>query len=300
MLLNPISIVKLQKLPPEFQKNTQEPNLLEYKDHEILVALEGEEVIGSVRLALRTVSLKSGLITDLGVDKKHQNRGLEEKLVKSAEVRLKELKVKEVDGVCRDGIGHVRYFYRSGYKPFRRTVFVEWDLAQLLNLEVSNEYLVKVHLRSDRMGSSEVEEVILNSLQPYWTPWKDPSFIRQPMDFAGQEKQKRLKEKLDELFKDKTYRVFIAYQNGKALGLVDARKNQSNLVFGVAIRKDFKGRRLGSTLLCKALGYLKKLDLKKAAAISTSGLDDYDPQIYLYTLSGGKIVKEYIDLKKTL
>ena len=114
-------------------------------------------------------------------------------------------------------------------------------------------------------------------------------------------KYDKIKKQLEELFVDKSYRVFAAFQDGQMVGLVDACLSEPNLVFGVCVRRDFGVRKLGSTLLKASLSYLREQGLKMAKTLATSGLDDYDPQIYLYTLSaGGKMEKEYIDLRKEI
>src|SRR3989338_8264705 len=272
--------VELKEIPEEFRGRRREANLLFYYDSRILVATDtSDTVLGSVRVACRVGKKSSGLITDLLVSEGNKGFGLEDELLKQAEVRLWEMGVREVDGLCLDGVNHVRYFYRAGFKPFRRTVFIGWDLTKELQIEINPELEIKVFDSFDNV----LVETILNSKHPYWTPWQEKEGIRKI---------------LDSLFKDKEYKVFVAYSFGNAVGLVDVRPQAPSLNFGVVVRKDFGGRKLGSTLLSTALSYLKQLGQIYISTVSTSGLDDYDPQIYLYTLSGGKIEKEYIDLRK--
>ncbi|OGY28137.1 MAG: hypothetical protein A3F33_01630 [Candidatus Woykebacteria bacterium RIFCSPHIGHO2_12_FULL_43_10] len=284
-----LEIVELAKVPEEFLGSRKEANLLEYVNSRILVSLGGGSVVGSVRIAEQVGSPIKGLITDLMVDKSHGQNGVEEELIKSAEKKLGELGVKEIDGLCLDGVSQVRYYYRLGFKPFRRTVSITWDLTKESVKEVNPEY----EMREFQEFKEEFAEVIVNSLQPYWTPWKEGA------DKKNQEA--RIKKQLEELFVDKSYRVFAAFQDGQMVGLVDACLSEPNLVFGVCVRRDFGGRKLGSTLLKASLSYLREQGLKMAKTLATSGLDDYDPQIYLYTLSaGGKMEKEYIDLRKEI
>lgn len=285
--LKNVQVVELKTLPKEFLGKIKENNLLEYENCRILVATQDNQVLGSIRVATGVGDTTSGLVTDLVVGRDFSGKGLEEELIKKAEEKLTELGVKEVDGVCIDGINHVRYFYRAGYKPFRRTVFINWKLLSGVELEVNSEFEIK---EFGELAPS-LPELVINSLQPYWKSWKVN--YRPEIDSVT--------ALFKQYFSDKTYRVFVAYHGKEAVGLVDASREAPNLLFGVCIRRDFGGRKLGSTLLNQTLAYLKNLGLKEASTIATSGLDDYDPQIYLYTLSaGGSIDKEFIDLTKYL
>ncbi len=60
------------------------------------------------------------------------------------------------------------------------------------------------------------------------------------------------------------------------------------------------GKGIGSTLLDSALEWLAQRGRKTAEYTSTSGLDDYDPLIYLSTVvTGAGIRGEFLDLVKT-
>lgn len=283
-------IVELAKIPEEFRSAREEANLVTYKDFHILVASnDKDEVLGSIRLGRRVNDPNFGLVTDLLVDEESDKKNIEISLIHAAEQKLSEMGIKKVDTVALDGIGHVRHFYNEGYKPLRRTVFISWDLTQKIDLEVNPEFEIKTFEIFDK----ELVDVIVNSLQPYWTVWKEKA--------TKEQQSQRVEELLRNLFARKDYRVFGALQDKKLVGLVDVRDKAPNLVFGVCIRRDFGGRKLGSTLLAQALSYLSKSGFKSVSTVSTSGLDDYDPQIYLYTLSGaGRIEKEYIGLTKDL
>ena len=251
-----MAVVKLQKLPEEFLRPRKEKNLLTYKDFQILLALENDEIVGSVRVG-SAIDGNSGLITDFNGDPL---------LIDEAEKILKERGIKNVDAYYLDGPGKLEHFYKKGFEPQRRTVEIEWDLKNQNSKVKSQKYKLKFKDGKDR-DLEEIEELFKNSFQPYWVA---------PYDFKGKS-------------------FFVVYEGDKAIGMID-----EDLEVGVVIRKGYGGEGLGSTLLNHALLNLKKKGKKKASILVTSGLDDYDPQVYLYTMNGGKIVREYINLQKTL
>ena len=262
-------IVELQKLPKEFQRERKEPNLLTYTDFEILIYTDKTgEFLGSVRTGICVENPPEGLITDLWVDDTGMQgvplRGYYARLLKEAESVLRKKGVKKVDAYYLDGPGKLSHYYSCGYIPQRRTVEIEWDLSegQIVSGIENTEYSIKTPGKLD-----EIQELFKNSFQPYWVA---------PHDFRGK-------------------KFFIANKENRAIGMVD-----EDLEVGVVIRKGFGGDGLGSVLLNTALTSLKKKGKKKVSTLATSGLDDYDPQIYLYTMNGGKIVREYVNLQKTL
>lgn len=261
-------IVKLQKLPREFQKERKEPNLLSYKDFQILVSTDNVgHVGGSVRMGISTDKKSDGLITDLWGG---------EEMIKAAEKELKKNGVKKVDAYYLDGPGKLSHYHSLGYVPERRTVEIEWDLKKfpIHNFQFPIKFKILIYKKKDM---KEIEELFEDSFQPYWVAWKD--------GVINSYKWLRMVNKS----------WFVAYKDGRAIGCVD-----SDLEFGVVIRKGFGGEGLGSALLNHALSSLKKKGRKKVTTLATSGLDDYDPQIYLYTMNGGKIIREYINLQKQI
>ena len=95
--------------------------------------------------------------------------------------------------------------------------------------------------------------------------------------------------------------LFIAKLDGEVVGLCDAKAADVDITFdwGLLVRRDFGGRRIGSALLGHALHWLKARGVTVARIVTTSGLDDYDPTVYLYAFSyGGAISAEYLNLVK--
>ncbi len=98
-------------------------------------------------------------------------------------------------------------------------------------------------------------------------------------------------------------RMVVARQAGKIVGLCDAQAVTQGDTFdwGVLISREVGGRAVGSALLGPALQWLRSQGLKTAQVTTTSGLDDYDPTVYLYVLAGGGQIRgEFLVLRKTL
>lgn len=67
----------------------------------------------------------------------------------------------------------------------------------------------------------------------------------------------------------------------------------------VLVLRDFGGKRFGSALLGRVLHWLRDHGLANAQATTPSSLNDYDPTVYLHSLSdGARIVAEYVVLVK--
>src|SRR3989344_5125957 len=177
-----MQVIFLKKLPKEFQKPRKEPNLLTYRDFQILVAEERKEVFGSVRVGINAGNPQEGLITDLSVvnvgmqgDALH---GWYARLIKEAESVLKKKRVKKVDAYYLDGPGRLIHYYKAGYVPQRRTVEIEWNLEKVPNhksqitnkrsLPLRGKYKIANYKKKD---TKELEELLLDSHQPYWSPW---------------------------------------------------------------------------------------------------------------------------------
>ncbi len=96
--------------------------------------------------------------------------------------------------------------------------------------------------------------------------------------------------------------MVIARRSGKIVGLCDVKADaDDSMDWGVLISRDVGGWQIGSALLGPALTWLLDQGLKTAQVTTTSGLDDYDPTVYLYVLSGGAQIRgEFLILRKTL
>ncbi len=282
----------LGKRSTDFCREVMEPDLLDYGSSKILVAQKGSTVLGGVRVA-KQVDASAGILTDLVAD----DDIVAARLIGRGEKHLKGVGVKKVHGVVLDGRGMVRYFYRTGYKPVRRTVRLVWDLALLT---VSVEEDADVPFRIVRVRKPDVTPLasfIASSYQPYWTWWKECGNPQEAI-----ENRLRLSSAENACF-------WLAYHKEKLVGVADALVPGSSdsshppdtFQWGIALSKDHPGGKIGSALLVPALQWLKEKGLQKSQLTVTSGLDDYDPVVYLATLSTGAVIEsEFIVLQKIL
>ena len=295
-----------------------EANQLTYGPSEILVARRhpGDDMfIGAVRLAMRARSpFVEGLITDLQVDDDQLESGLPEALITAAEARLRAQGARKIDGLLLDGVGMAPHYYRNGYWSSRRTVVLAWDLANLRDVPESPEYEV---VRIDRPDPATTGAFVLGSYQPYFRWWKEPREAQkwfrvelQPEDHedqyarATEELREQVVANLREAGSTGAQVFFLAYRDGQLVGLCDARDagpGKDAFEWCVLVSRSSIGRGLGSTLLGHALRWLRdERGLTHAEYTSTSGLDDYDPLIYLATVATGAYVKgEFLDCVKT-
>jgi ribosomal protein S18 acetylase RimI-like enzyme len=300
----------------------QELNQLWYGPSEVLVARAGpggdaaheeEGVLGAIRLAMREhPSRPHGLITDLIVDDDRRETGLPERLIGAAEARLKERGAEKVDAVVVDGKGWASYFYRQGYWSSRRTVVLDWTLETRKPIERSPDF--EVH-QVDRPDPEELARFIMNSYQPYFRWWKEPredhKWFRvelQPEDEEDQflrataDVRQRVVDAVRRAGEGAPQTYFLAYRDGQLAGLCDAKntpEGQDTFEWCVLVSRDFGGRQLGSTLFDHALEWLQARGRKTAEYTATSGLDDYDPLIYLSTVAAGASIRgEFLNLVK--
>ena len=210
-----------------------------------------------------------GLLTDLFFE--DGSMALPSALIQAGEYLLKKKGAVTFSALAADGRGLIGPFYKAGYKPVRRTVLLRWDLGVLPAIEVNTSLTLKTFDRA----TPHISRFIKESYQPYWVPWKGKS-----LDSIGRMVPART-------------RFFAVYQRKQMVGLTEP------FFFGPMMQKGALGRKIGSTMMASALQWLKDQGIKKAQWTTTSGLDDYDPAVYLATLStGAKIEKEYIVLEK--
>jgi GNAT superfamily N-acetyltransferase len=308
-----VEIEELSPTPEQLLGVREELNLLPYGPSAVLLAKEDGRLLGAVRCAMRDDPWrKHGLIADLQVDDERRDVGLEERLIDAAEQRLKARGARKIDAVILDGRGWAPYFYRLGYWASRKTVVMEWDLTQLGPMQDSPEYSIE---RPERIDVEEMTQVVLESYQPYWRWWREhredqrwfrvefPADEVPPLESAELEREMRQRviARVERFSGDPNRTFFLARRNGRPVGLCDAirRSDGDQLEFGVLVLRDFGGKRLGSALLGRALHWLREGGLERARVTTTSGLDDYDPTVYLYNLSyGAQMVAEFVDLVK--
>ena len=321
-----IDIAPLAAPPARIGGVRPELNLLWYGPSEVLVARRAgagesaappeapEAAVGAVRLAMRERPARPhGLIADLLVDQELRETGLPERLIESAEARLKARGAKKIDAVVLDGFGWASYFYRVGYWSSRRTVVLTWDLARRPPVERNAAFDVR---QVDRPDPEPLARFVVNSYQPYFRWWKEPredqKWFRvelQPDDRrdrfeqASAEVRERVLEQVRNAGQDAPQTFFLAYEEGELVGICDAKdapEGQDTFDLCVLVSRGYGGRQLGSTLLDHALDWLQRRGRATAEFTSTSGLDDYDPLIYLATVStGAQIRGEFLNLVKT-
>jgi len=312
-------ILELLPNPPErVLGERMEANQFTYGPSEILVARQpggSGDIVGAVRLAMRTRTLRpQGLITDLQVDKDLLDSGLPEQLIADAERRLLENGAQKIDGLLLDGEGMASYYYRLGYWSSRRMVILAWDLTALRDIPMTTEYEI---VQVDRPDVDSTAQFIINSYQPYFRWWKEPredqKWFRVELQSeeqgdlyarATEEIQARVHAAVANAGKDAAQTYFLAYLDGELVGLCDARDGgpgQDTFEWCVLVSRKSIGRGLGSSLLGSALRWLRdERGRTQAEYTSTSGLDDYDPLIYLSTVATGAFMKgEFLDCVKT-
>ncbi|MBI3979912.1 MAG: GNAT family N-acetyltransferase [Chloroflexi bacterium] len=318
MLSSPVNKAVLHALDPVPERLLgirQELNLLWYGPSQVLIAQDDSAgIIGAVRLAYRHDPRRChGLIADLQIDPEWRDRAVEEQLIQAAEEALGQGGVTKIDVLIPDGQRWASCFYRLGYWPSRKTVVIIWDLTDLRPAHESPEFTVEL-LETPDVDSTT--DLVLASYQPYWQWWKeqkeDQKWFRaeypvgaEPPDSAdlAVEMRARVRAAVEQIAERPDHVLFLARHQGRPVGLCDARvggtSDEDNFAFGVLVLRDFGGKRLGSVLLGRALHWLRARGLSQARVTTTSGLDDYDPTVYLYTLSyGGQIAAEYVNLVK--
>jgi GNAT superfamily N-acetyltransferase len=289
-----------------------ELNLLAYGPSTVLLGTIGDELVGAIRYAVRDDPRRAhGLITDLQVDAAYRDAGVPEQLIRAAERQLRARGVRKLDALIQDGQGWAPYFYRLGYWASRKTVVMAWDLGRLGPVEDRPDCQIEL---ADGPDVEAVTQLVLDSYQPYWRWWREAREDKRwervdypaenpPLESAALEAEMRarVRARVERIATDPARVVFLARQGERLVGLCDANRGAGadQLDFGVLVLRDFGGRRLGSALLGRALHWLRAGGLTEARVTTTSGLDDYDPTVYLYNLAyGARILVEFVDLVK--
>lgn len=306
------TIEPLTPVPQHVLGTREEFNMLTYGPSEILLAKDGSEIAGAVRLALRhDERRRHGLIADLTVHADYARQGIEEELIVAAEDRLKAAGVTKIDAIVRDGEGGTVPYYERGYWASRKMVLLTWNLHSLEDVDTDHEFTIEEQASPD---PSFLAGFVLESYQPYWRWWKeykeDTRWHRveypaepeaPPSADLAQEMRARVAARVKAFGKAAPQTLFIAKLDGQVVGACDAKAAEDDITFdwGLLVRRDFGGRRIGSALLGHALHWLKARGMATARIVTTSGLDDYDPTVYLYSFSyGGTISAEYLNLVK--
>lgn len=306
----PVWRIEETEAPSALGQGRREADLLWYGPSRILVARAADGDVGAIRFAVRTDRADRGLVTDLVVEEPFRGQGLAKPLITAAEKKLREGGVASVEALVLDGQKMSTPFVERGYEPFRLTVVLGWDLSKARPRPAGAGYEIEI---VDRLNQDEVAAFIFDSYQPYWQWWKEtgdePAVGRTeyPVQESSdvRERQRaanwgRVLERLQRFNMTVPQRLVVARHDGKIVGLCDVKADPADsMEWGVLVSREHGGRALGSALLGPALGWLREQGLKTAQVTTTSGFDDYDPTVYLYTVAGGaKIRGEFLVLRK--
>ena len=188
---------------------------------------------------------------------------------------------------------------------------IDWDLIKLAEFPLPSGIRIE---QAHNIQAAELTDFILHSYQPYWQWWMD-EILEKPWlrtDYTGQDTSPvtaTLGERHRSVLvaaiehRDQTQQAwFYGYQGDQLIGVCDAKISaDDNFNFGVLIRHEAGGTGVSSALMHAALQWLKDQGQTRARVITTSGMDDYDPTVYLYVQKlGGTIVAEYLDLVKKM
>ena len=312
-----IQIASLGTVPERVGGVRQELNHLTYGPSEVLVARRpgapADEVVGAIRLALRERPARPhGLLADLAVDSELRESGLPERLLEAAEERLRAHGARKFDAIVIDGQGWASYFYRRGFWSSRRMVVLTWDLTARKELATSGDFEIR---QVDRPEPEQTARFIVNSYQPYFRWWKEaredqkwdrvelqPDEKQDLFQRAEAEMRQRVIDAVARAGQDAPQTYFFAYKNGDLVGLCDAKDSpvgQDTFEWCALVAREYGGRGLGSALIGAALDWLQARGRTTAEYTATSGLDDYDPLIYLATVAtGAQIRGEFLNLVK--
>jgi GNAT superfamily N-acetyltransferase len=312
-------IEPLAPTPARLRGTREELNQLTYGPSTVLVARRDDALLGAVRYAVRDDPRRPhGLIADLQVDAPWRDGGVADALIDAAERALAAAGVVKIDALVEDGQGWAPIFYRHGYWASRKSVVMRFDLRRW---DASDAAAAPAGVGIELVERPDVDEVtrlVLDSYQPYWRWWReharDRRWVRvdfpahmEPPASPGLERamRARVRARLRRLGDDPDHVLFLArVADGQLVGLCDAARRPpegdlDQVDFGVLVVREFGGKRLGSALLRQALAWLRAGGLASARVTTPSGLDDYDPTVYLYNLAfGAQILCEFVDLVK--
>lgn len=299
-----------EAVPPNLGHRRREADLLWYGPSRLLTATINGATVGVIRFAHRLDDPSRGLITDLHVERPFRELG--QALIARAESALRSAGVQSVLALMLDGEQRTESFFDVQYTPLRKTVVLSW------RLETGQPKPTRAEIATDLLEHIEPEEIaefIFSSYQPYWQWWKETGNdeplgrVEYPanrptesLSIGKQRNRARVVEQLQQFNVGTPQRMVIARQRGHIVGLCDAKADpDDSMDWGVLIARDHGGRQIGSALLGPALQWLRDQGLKTAQVTTTSGLDDYDPTVYLYILVGGAQIRgEFLVLRKRI
>lgn len=305
------NVEQVTDIPAALTTPRREANLLWYGPSTVFGVPKDGGYIGTIRTAIRNHDrLRHGLVTDLVVEQTSDS-SLAVTLIKAAEDQLRADGVTKIDAVVQDGQGRTVPFLEMGYWASRKMVVIAWDLSKPLPTSpVIPGVAVEV---ADRISVPDITDFILHSYQPYWQWWKNDQHDRpwERIDYPAAEpdtvehqtladNRVRIERMLLSFNTSVPQRMVIARRDGQIIGLCDAKAVTGDDTFdwGVLMTRDHPGKGFGQALLLPALAWLREQGMPTAQATTTSGMDDYDPTVYLYTQTGGPIRGEFLNLVK--
>lgn len=322
-----ITILPIQEVPAHVAHPHREYNLLEYGASSILGAYNpNNELLGVIRYARRiNTGLAHGVLADLHLQTElspELAKKTASELIATAEKNLRNpqtdghVGVTKIDAVVIDGSKLTQHFIDNGYWASRKMVVVEWDLKTIQAPTQMEGISLTLELQPN---VNELADFILSSYQPYWRWWKNDAFDRLwdrvdypdvTTDQVEVETAEHNREHVQNMLENGIAEALtgehifaIARRDGKIIGMCDAKIPAENgddcSDWGVLMQREHPGRGFGNLLLFSALQWLKSKGQFTATITTTSGLDDYDPTVYLYVQScGGKIKGEFNNLVK--
>jgi len=310
-----VEIRRMERLPESVRGTRRELNMIDYDRNQIHLAEREGEILGAIRSALRVDDRRRhGFLGDLQIEEENRHRGLEELLIRAGETRLfEEEGVRRIDAVMEDGEGWTQYFFRRGFWSSRKTVDLAWDLSRAAPFEAPDPEGVTLS-ETRRPDLEELESFILRSYQPYWRFWKeykqDMRWIRveygededaPASEEIREEMRARVRRRLRGFDGDHDQVLFVARSGGEIIAACDAldRPRGDTFEWGMMAEYNYGVKNLGTALVGRALNWLADRGHDVARVKTTSGLDDYDPTVYLYTVSSGaRILAEYVNCTK--
>lgn len=312
-----VEIRPLQELPESVRGTNRELNMIHYDQNRVHLACREDEILGAIRSAIRVDDRRDhGFLGDLQIEEENRHQGLEELLIRAGERRLFEDEgLDRIDAVMEDGEGWTQYFFRRGFWSSRKTVDLAWNLQKRAPYDVPDPEGIQLEATRDP-DRDELQSFILNSYQPYWRFWKEYKEDMRWMKVEyGNDPEPPRSEEIRREMRDRVHRrlegfdaeedqvVFLARDedDGDIIAACDALDSRRGDTFewGMMAEYDYGVKDLGTALVGRALNWLHDRGHEVARIKTTSGLDDYDPTVYLYTVScQAQFLGEYVNCTK--
>lgn len=308
-----ITVETTTDVPGSLRGTNRERNMIAYGNNRVHLAKIDGEIYGAIRSARREDPRRQhGFIGDLQVEENNRGQGIEQRLIRDAENRLFEEECTRIDAVMKDGEGWTRHYTECGFWTSRKTVDLAWDLDELGAIEIPEISDATIETARS-IDVQEMTDFVLESYQPYWRFWKehrdDMRWVRveygeynaPESEELRDEMRARVQEKLATFNSENDQVFFIARKDGDIIAACDALDATEGETFewGMLAVYDYGIKNLGSALVGRSLDWLNGRGHDYARITTTSGLDDYDPTVYLYTASNrAHIVDEYVNCTK--